>query len=62
VAGVPVRFLGRTDLRCGDGYQILRSIHDKLLPLPDDAVVIPGHGEITTIGREKRFNYFLQGL
>jgi hypothetical protein len=32
------------------------------MPLPDDAVVIPGHGEITTIGREKRFNYFLQGL
>src|SRR5579863_6697964 len=54
--------IGRTDLPGGDGKQILRSIHDKLLPLPDDAVVIPGHGEITTIGREKRFNYFLQGL
>ena len=54
--------IGRTDLPGGDGRQILRSIHDKLLPLPDDAVVIPGHGEITTIGREKRFNYFLQGL
>jgi glyoxylase-like metal-dependent hydrolase (beta-lactamase superfamily II) len=54
--------IGRTDLPGGDGRQILRSIHDKLMPLPDDAVVIPGHGEITTIGREKRFNYFLQGL
>jgi len=54
--------IGRTDLPGGDGYQILRSIHDKLMPLPDDATVIPGHGEITTIGREKRFNYFLQGL
>jgi len=54
--------IGRTDLPGGDGYQILRSIHDKLMPLPDDAIVIPGHGEITTIGREKRFNYFLQGL
>ena len=54
--------IGRTDLPGGDGRQILRSIHDKLLPLPDDAVVIPGHGEPTTIGREKRFNYFLQGL
>jgi hydroxyacylglutathione hydrolase len=54
--------IGRTDLPGGDGYQILRSIHDKLLPLPDDAVVIPGHGEITTMGREKRLNYFLQGL
>src|SRR5579863_7969272 len=54
--------IGRTDLPGGDGKQILRSIHDKLLPLPDDAIVIPGHGETTTIGREKRFNYFLQGL
>jgi hydroxyacylglutathione hydrolase len=54
--------IGRTDLPGGDGKQILRSIHDKLLPLPDDAIVIPGHGEKTTIGREKQFNYFLQGL
>ena len=54
--------IGRTDLPGGDGRQILQSIHDKLLPLPDDAVVIPGHGPVTTIGREKRFNYFLQGL
>ena len=54
--------IGRTDLPGGDGKQILRSIHDKLLPLPDDAVVIPGHGEKTTIGREKQFNYFLQNL
>src|SRR5207302_1772013 len=36
--------IGRTDLPGGDGRQILRSIHDKLLPLPDDTVVIPGHG------------------
>ncbi|HYW41702.1 MAG TPA: MBL fold metallo-hydrolase [Bryobacteraceae bacterium] len=54
--------IGRTDLPGGDGRQILRSIHDKLLPLPDETVVIPGHGENTTIGRERRFNYFLQGL
>jgi len=54
--------IGRTDLPGGDGRQILRSIHDKLMPLPDDAIVIPGHGETTTMGREKRFNYFLQGL
>jgi len=54
--------IGRTDLPGGDGKQILRSIHDKLLPLPDEAIVIPGHGQNTTIGREKRFNYFLQGL
>ncbi len=54
--------IGRTDLPGGDERQILRSIHDKLLPLPEDAVVIPGHGGKTTIGREKRCNYFLQGL
>ena len=52
--------IGRTDLPGGDGKQILRSIHSKLLPLPEETVVIPGHGDQTTIGREKRFNYFLQ--
>jgi glyoxylase-like metal-dependent hydrolase (beta-lactamase superfamily II) len=54
--------IGRTDLPGGDGKQILRSIHDKLLPLPPETVVIPGHGENTTIGREKQYNYFLQAL
>lgn len=54
--------IGRTDLPGGDGRQILRSIHDKLLPLPEETVVIPGHGPNTTIGREKQFNGFLRGL
>ena len=54
--------IGRTDLPGGDGRQILRSIHDKLLGLPEETVVIPGHGETTTIGREKQFNYFLRQL
>jgi hydroxyacylglutathione hydrolase len=54
--------IGRTDLPGGDGRQILRSIRDKLLPLPEDAVVIPGHGENTTIGREKQYNFFLKDL
>ena len=53
--------IGRTDLPGGDARQILRSIHEKLLPLPEETVVIPGHGANTTIGQEKRFNYFLQG-
>jgi hydroxyacylglutathione hydrolase len=53
--------VGRTDLPGGDGRQILRSIHDKLLPLPEDAVVVPGHGPNTTIGREKEHNPFLDG-
>lgn len=52
--------IGRTDLPGGDGKQILRSIHTKLMPLPPETVVIPGHGPNTTIGREKEFNYFLQ--
>jgi hydroxyacylglutathione hydrolase len=54
--------IGRTDLPGGDSEQILRSIHDKLLPLDDAVVVIPGHGANTTIGRERRRNPFLQGL
>lgn len=54
--------IGRTDLPGGDGRQILRSIKDKLYPLPDDAVVVPGHGPNTTMGHEKRSNYFLQRL
>lgn len=54
--------IGRTDLPGGDSRQILRSIHDKLLPLDDAVVVIPGHGANTTIGRERRRNPFLQGL
>ncbi len=54
--------IGRTDLPGGDSRQILRSIHDKLLPLDDAVVVIPGHGQNTTIGRERRRNPFLQGI
>lgn len=54
--------IGRTDLPGGDHRQILRSIHDRLLPLNDEVVVIPGHGPNTTIGRERRRNPFLQGL
>src|SRR5580658_717560 len=52
--------IGRTDLPGGDGRQILRSIHTKLLTLPPDAIVIPGHGPNTTIGREKERNPFLR--
>src|SRR5580698_1260342 len=52
--------IGRTDLPGGDGRQILRSIHSKLMPLPEDAIVIPGHGPSTTIGREKERNPFLR--
>jgi hydroxyacylglutathione hydrolase len=54
--------IGRTDLPGGDTRAILRSIKDKLLTLPDAAVVIPGHGPNTTIGRERQHNPFLRGL
>ncbi len=54
--------IGRTDLPGGDGRQILVSIRDKLLPLPGETLVIPGHGGSTTLAREKEFNYFLRGL
>jgi hydroxyacylglutathione hydrolase len=52
--------IGRTDLPGGDSQQILRSIHGKLLILPEDATVIAGHGPTTTIGREKDRNPFLR--
>ncbi|HTW45868.1 MAG TPA: MBL fold metallo-hydrolase [Acidobacteriaceae bacterium] len=51
--------IGRTDLPGGNGKQILRSIHDRLMPLPDETRVIPGHGAETTIGMEKAENPFL---
>lgn len=54
--------IGRTDLPGGNGRQILFSIKDKLYPLPDDTLVIPGHGQNTTLGREKQHNYFLRDL
>jgi hydroxyacylglutathione hydrolase len=54
--------IGRTDLPGGDSRQILRSIAGQLLPLPENTIVIPGHGANTTIGREKERNPFLQSL
>jgi len=52
--------IGRTDLWGGSMEHILRSIHTKLLALPDDTVVYPGHGPETTIGDEKEMNPFIQ--
>lgn len=48
--------LGRTDLPTGDLKAIVSSITEKLLTLPEDTMVYPGHGEVTTIGHEKRYN------
>ena len=52
--------VGRTDLPGGDTQTLLRSIHTRLLPLPDDTLVIPGHGTATTIARERAQNPYLQ--
>jgi hydroxyacylglutathione hydrolase len=52
--------IGRTDFPGGSYPQIIASIHEKLLTLPDELVVIPGHGELTTIGQEREFNPFLR--
>jgi glyoxylase-like metal-dependent hydrolase (beta-lactamase superfamily II) len=52
--------IGRTDLPGGDGRAILRSIHGKLLNLPETAIVVPGHGPSTTISHERDFNPFLR--
>ncbi len=54
--------VGRTDLPGGSGRDLLDSIITKLLVLGDDTRVLPGHGEETTIGAERRANPFLQGI
>lgn len=53
--------IGRTDLQGGNHAQLLRSIRDKVLPLGDDVVFLPGHGSPSQIGEERRSNPFLQG-
>ncbi len=51
--------IGRTDFPQGDYQQLMASINDKLLPLGDDVVFIPGHGPNSTLGRERLSNPFL---
>lgn len=51
--------VGRTDLWGGDMAQLINSIHEKILPLPDETVIASGHGPTTTVADEKRFNPFL---
>jgi hydroxyacylglutathione hydrolase len=52
--------VGRTDLPGGNTRKLLASIHNRLLTLPDEVKVIPGHGPSTTIGSERSLNPFLQ--
>ncbi len=51
--------IGRTDLPGGSFEKILRSLHQRVLALPDETVVVPGHGTVTTIGEERESNPFL---
>jgi hydroxyacylglutathione hydrolase len=52
--------IGRTDLPGGSFEKIISSLHEKVLTLPDETVVVPGHGPLTTIGEERESNPFLQ--
>ena len=52
--------IGRTDLPGGSFEKILHSLHECVLALPDETVVVPGHGPLTTIGEERESNPFLQ--
>lgn len=52
--------VGRYDLPGGNGLQLIRSVKEKLITLPESTVVYPGHGPSTTIGHEKMSNPFLQ--
>ena len=51
--------IGRTDLWGGNYETLIKSINEKLLTLPDETMIYPGHGESSFIGREKKFNPFL---
>lgn len=51
--------IGRTDLPGGNYQQLVRGLHEKILRLPDETRVLPGHGPATTIGVERRSNPFL---
>jgi glyoxylase-like metal-dependent hydrolase (beta-lactamase superfamily II) len=54
--------IGRTDLPGGDPAAMARSLRERVLPLPDSALVLPGHGPATTMGRERRANPFLAAV
>ena len=51
--------IGRTDLPGGDFQKIMRSLHTQLMELPDEVIVVPGHGGLTTIGEERETNPFI---
>jgi hydroxyacylglutathione hydrolase len=53
--------IGRTDLPGGSFKKIMESLHGPVLALPDETIVVPGHGPLTTIGDERETNPFLAG-
>jgi len=53
--------IGRTDLPGGSFQKIMKSLHERVLALPDETLVVPGHGPLTTIGKERVSNPFLVG-
>lgn len=54
------RSIGRSDFPTGDGIKLVKSIKEKLMTLPDETIVYPGHNERTTIGKERNANPFIQ--
>jgi glyoxylase-like metal-dependent hydrolase (beta-lactamase superfamily II) len=54
--------IGRTDLPGGSAAAMEKSLREKVLPLPDELQVLPGHGPETSIGRERKYNQFLLNL
>jgi glyoxylase-like metal-dependent hydrolase (beta-lactamase superfamily II) len=55
------RSIGRTDLPGGDFSTLIKSIHSKILTLPDETLVLPGHNDFSTVGEERQTNPFLTG-
>jgi hydroxyacylglutathione hydrolase len=54
--------IGRADFADGDPAALVAGIRDRLYSLPDDTVVLPGHGDLTTIGHERRHNPFVRDV
>lgn len=54
------RSIGRSDFPTGDGIKLVKNIKEKLMTLPDETIVYPGHNERTTIGKERNANPFIQ--
>jgi len=51
--------IGRTDVPGGSHEQLMRGIFEKILALPDDTILYPGHGPLSTVGEERRNNYYI---